>query len=162
MPANWYFCWSISVRVIGPVQEASADSRPAGLCIRIVVPVSSLLKMAANWDAPQSATCTCRDTYKQKPVQWTVDLQTAPLTDFSSYRLLWPKKLGSTCSRRIDLQTGEKKEQKQPVTGLIGFQCIVSQWSLDLQTFQPAATVPIWINSVSRGSTVKSIVLDDN
>ena len=47
-------------------------------------------------------------------------------------------------------------EQKQPVTGLIGFQCIVGQWRLDLQTFRPAATVPIRINSISRGSTVLS------
>ena len=38
--------------------------------------------------------------------------------------------------------------------GLIGFQCIVGQWRLDLQTFRPAATIPIRINSVSRGSTV--------
>ena len=45
-------------------------------------------------------------------------------------------------------------EQKRPITGLIGFQCIVGQWSLDLQTFRPAATVPIRINSVSRGSSV--------
>ena len=45
-------------------------------------------------------------------------------------------------------------EQKRPVTGLIGFQRIVGQWRLDLQTFRPAATIPIRINSVSRGSTV--------
>ena len=41
-------------------------------------------------------------------IQWTLDLQTARLTDFSSYRLLWPQNLGSTCSQRIDLQTRKK------------------------------------------------------
>ena len=93
-------------------------------------------------------------------VQWTLDLQTARLTDFLSYRLLWPQNLGSTCSWRIDLQTrkknqnGTKMEQKWPVTGLIRFQCIVGQWRLDLQTFRPAATIPIQFNSISRGSTV--------
>ena len=39
--------------------------------------------------------------------------------------------------------------------GLIGFQCIVGQWRFDLQTFRLAATIPIWINSLSRGSTVQ-------
>ena len=38
--------------------------------------------------------------------------------------------------------------------GLIGFQCIVGQWRFNLQTFRLAATIPIRINSLSRGSTV--------
>ena len=38
--------------------------------------------------------------------------------------------------------------------GLIGFQCIVGQWRFDLQTFRLAATIPIRINSISRGSAV--------
>ena len=97
---------------------------------------------------------------KRKQI-YTVDPRltaVAPLTDFLSYRLLWLQNLGSTCSRKIDLQTGgEKKSQngtKTPCYGLISFQCIVGQWSLDLQTFRPAATIPIRINSVNRGSTV--------
>ena len=49
--------------------------------------------------------------------KWTLGLQMARLTDFSSYRLLWLQNLGSTCSRRIDLQVGQKTkmEQKWPV-----------------------------------------------
>ena len=43
--------------------------------------------------------------------------------------------------------------------GLISFQCIVGQWRLDLQTFRLAATIPIQINSVSRGSTVYTWIL---
>ena len=42
--------------------------------------------------------------------------------------------------------------------GLIGFQCIVGQWSLDLQTFRPAATIPIRFNSIRRGSTVLDFI----
>ena len=92
-------------------------------------------------------------------IQWTFDLQTARLTDFSSYRLLWLQNLGSTCSRTIDLQTRKKPKRNKNGTKtdgyrLIGFQCIVGQWSLDLQTFWPAATIPIWINSLNWGSTV--------
>ena len=92
-------------------------------------------------------------------LQWTLNLQTAWLTDFSSSRLLWLQNLGSTYSQRIDLQTRKKPKWNKNGTktagyGLIGFQCIVGQWRLDLQTFWPAATIPIQINSVSRGSTV--------
>ena len=65
---------------------------------------------------------------------------------------------------RFDLQpenqpTDQKKpkmEQKWPAMALIGFQCIVGQWRLNLQTFWPATTVPIQINSVNRGSTVQT------
>ena len=48
--------------------------------------------------------------------------------------------------------------------GLIGFQCIVGQWRFDLQTFRLAATAPIRIKSVSRGSTVSNseVILDAN
>ena len=41
-------------------------------------------------------------------IQWPLDLQTAPVTYFLNYRLLWQQNLGSTCRQRIDLQTGEK------------------------------------------------------
>ena len=83
------------------------------------------------------------------------------LTDGSTYRLF---KLQTSLAAkfRFDLQpenqpTDQKKtkmEQKRLVTGLIGFQCIVGQWRLGLQTFWPAPTVPIRVNSVNRGSTV--------
>ena len=86
------------------------------------------------------------------------------LTDGSTYRLF---KLQTSLAAkfRFDLQlenrpTDREKNQNGIKTagyGLIGFQCIVGQWSLDLHTFRPAATIPIRINSVSRGSTVWAI-----
>ena len=86
------------------------------------------------------------------------------LTDGSTYRL-FELQTSLAAKFRFDLQpenqpTDRAKKTKQNGTktagyGLIVFQCIVSQWRLDLQTFRPAATVPILINSESRGSTVR-------
>ena len=89
---------------------------------------------------------------------YTVDPR---LTDSSTYRL-FELQTSLAAKFRFDLQpenrpTDRKKPQNGTKTagcGLIGFQCIVGQWSLDLHTFRPAATVPIRINSISRGSTV--------
>ena len=83
------------------------------------------------------------------------------LTDGSTHRL-FALQTSLAAKFRFDLQpenqpTDRKKPQNGRKTagcGLIGVQCIVGQWGLDLQTFRPAATVPIRINSVSRGSTV--------
>ena len=85
-------------------------------------------------------------------VQWTLDLQTAWLTDFLSYRLLWPQNLGLICRLRFDLQT--RKKPKWPVTGLIGFQCTVGQWRLDLRTFWLENCLPIRIKFSSQDPTV--------
>ena len=96
----------------------------------------------------------------QKPC--TVDSR---LTDGSTYRL-FELQTSLAAKFRFDLQPENQptdREKKQNGTkmasyGLIGFQCIVGQWRLDLQTFRPAATIPIRINSVSRVSTVFQIL----
>ena len=68
------------------------------------------------------------------------------LIDGSTYRL-FELQTSLATKFRFDLQpenrstdqkknkNGTKMEQKRPVTGLIGFQCTVDQWRLDLQTF---------------------------
>ena len=52
--------------------------------------------------------CILAEYYGWPSKRLCTDLQTARLTDFSSYRFLWLQNLGSTCSRRIDLQTRKK------------------------------------------------------
>ena len=55
---------------------------------------------------PLSVVFVINCKYNRESIPNTVDPR---LTDFSSYRLLWPQNLDSTCSQRIDIQTRKKK-----------------------------------------------------